>query len=226
MAGARAAERARAREAGLRGRAAARAAAGRGARARARAPHVPPEAGAAAAQASSTTRTSTSTSAARRSDSSSSAARRRMPATPRSSTSSAPTGQKERWLQPLVAGQIRSFFSMTEPQVPGSDPTTPAHARRARRRRMGDRRAQVVLVGRGRRRVRDRDGGQRPHASPHARATLRSSCPRTRRAVDVVRPINVMGHEGKGCTDALRSAVPRTSACPLRTRSARRARAS
>src|SRR5438128_2759588 len=32
--------------------------------------------------------------------------------------------QKERWLYPLVAGQIRSFFSMTEPEVPGSDPTT------------------------------------------------------------------------------------------------------
>ena len=32
--------------------------------------------------------------------------------------------QKERWLRPLVAGDIRSFFSMTEPEVPGSDPTT------------------------------------------------------------------------------------------------------
>ena len=32
--------------------------------------------------------------------------------------------QKERWLLPLVAGELRSFFSMTEPEVPGSDPTT------------------------------------------------------------------------------------------------------
>jgi alkylation response protein AidB-like acyl-CoA dehydrogenase len=31
--------------------------------------------------------------------------------------------QKERWLKPLVEGDARSFFSMTEPDVSGSDPT-------------------------------------------------------------------------------------------------------
>ena len=31
--------------------------------------------------------------------------------------------QQERWLKPLVAGEARSFFSMTEPDVSGADPT-------------------------------------------------------------------------------------------------------
>jgi len=31
--------------------------------------------------------------------------------------------QKDRWLRPLVEGQVRSFFSMTEPDVSGADPT-------------------------------------------------------------------------------------------------------
>ena len=47
--------------------------------------------------------------------------------------------QKERWLRPLVAGEIRSFFSMTEPEVSGSDPTT----LRTTARRDGD---ECVLV--------------------------------------------------------------------------------
>jgi len=42
--------------------------------------------------------------------------------------------QKARWLRPLVAGEIRSFFAMTEPEVSGSDP----RGLRARAERDGD----------------------------------------------------------------------------------------
>ena len=90
--------------------------------------------------------------------------------------------QKERWLCPLVAGEIRSFFSMTEPEVPGSDPTT----LRTRAVRDGD---DWVIDGhkwfssgaRGRG-VRDRDGGHRPGRATRTRARRRSSSRPTRPA--------------------------------------------
>jgi acyl-CoA dehydrogenase len=107
--------------------------------------------------------------------------------------------QKERWLYPLVAGHIRSFFSMTEPEVPGSDPTT----LRTRAVRDGD---EWVIDGH----KWFSSGAEGaafgivmavtdPAADPHARATqivVAADTP----GVDVVRPIRVMGHEGKGWT--------------------------
>ncbi|MGH3003128.1 MAG: acyl-CoA dehydrogenase family protein [Gaiellaceae bacterium] len=105
--------------------------------------------------------------------------------------------QKERWLHPLVAGRIRSFFSMTEPEVPGSDPTT----LRTRAVRDSD---EWVIDGHkwfssG------ADGAAfgivmavtDPDAAPHARAT-QIIVPADTPGVDVVRPITVMGHAGKG----------------------------
>jgi alkylation response protein AidB-like acyl-CoA dehydrogenase len=105
--------------------------------------------------------------------------------------------QKARWLAPLVAGEIRSFFSMTEPEVPGSDPTT----LRTRAVKDGD---EWVIDGHkwfssG------ADGAAfgivmavtDPDADPHARAT-QIVVPADTPGVEIVKPITVMGHAGKG----------------------------
>lgn len=107
--------------------------------------------------------------------------------------------QKERWLRPLVAGEVRSFFSMTEPDVPGSDPTT----LRTRAVRDG---SDWVIDGRkwfssG------ADGAAfgivmavtDPDAPPHARAT-QIVVPADTPGVEVVRPTPVLGHSGRGWT--------------------------
>ena len=105
--------------------------------------------------------------------------------------------QKATWLAPLVAGTIRSFFSMTEPEVPGSDPTT----LRTRAVRDGD-----DWVIDGHKWFSSGAEGAAfgivmavtdPDAAPHARAT-QIIVPADTPGVDVVRPIVVMGHAGKG----------------------------
>ena len=70
--------------------------------------------------------------------------------------------QKERYLHPLLAGDLRSAFSMTEPETAGSDPTLLQTTRGPRRRRVRHQRPQVVLDQRLGRRLPDRDGGHRP----------------------------------------------------------------
>jgi acyl-CoA dehydrogenase len=105
--------------------------------------------------------------------------------------------QKERFLAPLVAGEIRSFFSMTEPEVPGSDPTT----LRTRAVRDGD---DWVIDGHkwfssG------ADGAAfaivmavtDPEAAPHARAS-QIIVPADTPGVQIIRPVPVLGHVGRG----------------------------
>jgi acyl-CoA dehydrogenase len=105
--------------------------------------------------------------------------------------------QKERFLRPLVAGETRSFFGMTEPEVAGSDPTL----LRGRAVRDGDEWVidahkwfssgadgagfGVVMV------VTDED------AEPHRRASM-ILVPTDTPGYELVRKIPVMGHEGHG----------------------------
>ncbi|HET8605659.1 MAG TPA: acyl-CoA dehydrogenase family protein [Gaiellaceae bacterium] len=105
--------------------------------------------------------------------------------------------QKERFLRPLVEGEARSFFSMTEPEVPGSDPTT----LRARALRDGDDwvidghkwfssgaegAAFAIVMA-----VTD------PDAEPHRRAS-QILVPADTPGVEVVRAIPTLGHRGSG----------------------------
>ena len=106
-------------------------------------------------------------------------------------------GQRERFLAPLVAGEVRSFFSMTEPEVSGSDPTL----LRTRAVRDGD---DWVIDGHkwfssG------ADGAAfgivmavtDPDAEPHRRAS-QILVPADTPGVEVVRAVPVLGHAGHG----------------------------
>jgi acyl-CoA dehydrogenase len=105
--------------------------------------------------------------------------------------------QRERWLRPLVAGDVRSFFSMTEPEVSGSDPT----GLRTTAVRDGDEwvidghkwfssgaegAAFAIVMA-----VTD------PQAPPHRRMS-QIIVPASAPGVEIVRAIPVMGHRGRG----------------------------
>jgi alkylation response protein AidB-like acyl-CoA dehydrogenase len=105
--------------------------------------------------------------------------------------------QRERFLAPLVAGEVRSFFSMTEPDVSGSDPT----GLRTRAVRDGgdwvidghkwfssgaDGAAFGIVMA-----VTD------PDAEPHRRAS-QILVPADTPGVEVVRAVPVLGHAGRG----------------------------
>jgi acyl-CoA dehydrogenase len=103
--------------------------------------------------------------------------------------------QREQWLQPLLDGEIRSCFSMTEPEVAGSDPTT----LRTRAELDGD---EWVIdghkwftsgaVGAG---VAIVMCVTDPDAHPYARASM-ILVPIDNPGFDLVRSVSVMGHSG------------------------------
>jgi len=103
--------------------------------------------------------------------------------------------QRERWLEPLLEGRIRSCFSMTEPEVSGSDPTL----LQARAELDGD-----EWVVNGHKWFTSGAVGADlaiamvvtdPDAPPYARASM-ICVPTDNPGFNLVRPISVMGHDG------------------------------
>lgn len=105
--------------------------------------------------------------------------------------------QRQRYLAPLVAGELRSCFAMTEPDTPGSNPTR----LRTRAVRDGD---HYVIDGR-KWFTSAADGAAfsvvmavtDPTAAPHQRATL-FLVPTDTPGFTRVRNIPIMGHAGEG----------------------------
>ena len=105
--------------------------------------------------------------------------------------------QKEEFLQPLLSGEIRSCFSMTEPDTSGADPT----GLRTTATRDGDEwvinghkwftsgaigaRFAIVMVV------------TNPKGSAHDRASM-LIVPTDAPGFDLIRPVSVMGHTGGG----------------------------
>jgi acyl-CoA dehydrogenase len=105
--------------------------------------------------------------------------------------------QREAWLRPLVAGEVRSFFGMTEPDVSGSDPTG------LESRATADGGGWVIEAHKWF--ATGADGAAfglvmavtDPEADRHRRATI-FIVPADAPGVEVVRRIPVFGHAGRG----------------------------
>ena len=103
--------------------------------------------------------------------------------------------QRERWLRPLLDGEIRSCFSMTEPEVSGSDPTT--------LRTLAELDGDEWVINGHKWFTSGAVGAElaivmcvtEPDAHPYARASM-IIVPTDNPGFNLIRPVSVMGHAG------------------------------
>ena len=105
--------------------------------------------------------------------------------------------QKKRWLEPLLAGEIRSCFAMTEPDVASSDATNIQARIERRRRRVRPQRAQVVDLGRRRSALRGRHlhGQERSQGATQHKQQSMILIPMDAPGVTIRRMLTVFGYD-------------------------------
>jgi acyl-CoA dehydrogenase len=110
--------------------------------------------------------------------------------------------QKERWLRPLIQGEIRSCFGMTEPEFPGSNPVLLGTTAR----REGDASGDQYVIDGHKWFTSAADGAafcivmavtNPDHPKPHARAS-QILVPTNTPGFEIVQNLQVMGERGEG----------------------------
>ena len=104
--------------------------------------------------------------------------------------------QKEKWLKPLLNGEIRSAYAMTEPNVASSDAKNISTSRKTGRRRMGDQRREILHLRPRRSPLQDHDrDGEDQSRCASSKQQSQILVPKDTPGVEIIGPMHVFGHD-------------------------------